>query len=365
MKKTKNTNANILVVGDLHLGVKRDDNWIYEYQYEALTKVANYAKENSINTIVFTGDVFDVRNSITQITMNRIRTQVMPLFEEFHIIAIVGNHDLKHRERIQPNSLDEILGYYHNVTVVNTPTTIMVDGTVPMDFIPWICNENRELVNEFIKESKSKFCVGHFELTGYYFYTGLKSSGMENDFLSNYAQVFSGHYHTISTGDNVLYVGTPYTLTTGDANDKRGVWDVELSADGTCDYHFIENDIMNHVKIQFDADTFTAQDAQQYTNKHVDVNIIKRDSSKQKMNVNIMEQLLLDSGVHSLKITDTINYDGIELVNGDDVIIKDNRVLVDEYINQLECDAENKVQIKKLFETMFYEAVKLKAEVKS
>ena len=157
MKKTKNTNANILVVGDLHLGVKRDDNWIYEYQYEALTKVAKYAKENSINTIVFTGDVFDVRNSITQITMNRIRTQVMPLFEEFHIIAIVGNHDLKHRERIQPNSLDEILGYYHNVTVVNTPTTIMVDGTVPMDFIPWICNENRELVNEFIKESKSKF----------------------------------------------------------------------------------------------------------------------------------------------------------------------------------------------------------------
>ena len=357
-KKTK-----AIIVGDLHIGVKKDDTWTYQYQLAALRNITQYAKANNISTIISTGDFFDVRNSISQITLNRIRTEIMPLFNDLHLITLVGNHDMKHREKIHPNSLDEILGYYSNVTVINKPTTMMINDKVPMDIIPWICNENKEEVFNFIKNSKTHFCVGHFELTGYYYYKGLKSSGIENKFLSSYNQVFSGHYHTISTGDNILYVGTPYTLTSGDSNDERGVWEVEISTDGDCMYHFIENDVINHVKLQFDADTFDANTVKDYYNKNVIVNVINRESSKQKMNVNILEQLLIEAGVHALKITDTINYDGIELVQGEDIIIKDNRDLVDEYIMQLDCAPSNKLEIQNLFNTMYIEAIQLKSEV--
>lgn len=360
-KKTKKP-AKFLMLGDTHFGISKDSNWVYNFQYDAIKHFTDYARNNNITTIIQTGDFFDVRSSISQITLQRIRTEIMPLFDGLQLITIVGNHDLKHKEMIHPNSLTEVLGFYSNVTIVDKPTTLLPHG-VPIDFIPWICNENRDDINEFISKSKSKTCVGHFELTGYFYYKGLKSSGASNSFLSNYEQVFSGHYHTISSGANVLYVGTPYTLTSGDANDERGAWQLEYDKNHKLIYTLVVNDVMNHIKLQFDADTFDRDTISEYKNKHVDVTVIKRESSIQRMDVNILEQLLIDAGVHALRITDTINYDGIDIISSDDILIKDNRTLVDDYISQLDCEQKTKQLVNELFEKMYIDAVKLKTEV--
>jgi len=350
-----------LVVGDLHWGIRRDDKWVYDYQYEALKKITDYAKLNGIKTIIQTGDAFDVRSSVSQITLNRVRTEIMPLFDGLQLIIPVGNHDMRYREMIQPNTLEEVLGHYDNVTIINKPTTVMLNDKVPIDIIPWICNENRDDIMDFIKKSKTKYCVGHFELDGYYFYQGMKSSGADPSFLKKYDRVFSGHYHTISEGGNVLYVGTPYTLTSGDGNDSRGVWELQFT-NKKCTEKFIENDVMNHVKIRFNAETFDKKTVGDYKGKHVDVKVVKRESDNGKMNVNKFEQLLIDAGVHSLKISDTINYDDIELVTSDDIIIKDNMDLVEDYISQLDCDENSKKSIKRMFDSMYIEAIKLKSD---
>jgi len=350
-----------IIIGDIHLGIRRDDKWVYEYQYEALKKITDYAKLNGIKTLISTGDFFDVRSSISQITLNRVRTEIMPLFDGLQVIALVGNHDMKYREMIEPNTLDEVLGYYDNVTIINKPTTVMLNDKVPIDIIPWICNENRNDIMDFIKKSKTKYCIGHFELDGYYFYQGMKSSGADPSFLNKYDRVFSGHYHTISEGGNVLYVGTPYTLTSGDGNDSRGVWELQFT-NKKCTEKFIENDVMNHVKIRFNAETFDKKTVDEYKGKHVDVKVIKRESDNGKMSVNKFEQLLIDAGVHSLKISDTISYDDIELVTGDDIIIKDNMDLVQDYISQLDCDENSKKSIKRMFDSMYIEAIKLKSD---
>ena len=347
---------------DLHIGIRKDCEWVFNYQYEALKKITDYAKENGISTILSTGDFFDVRNSISQVTMHRVRTQIMPLFDGLHIIAIVGNHDMKHREKIQPNSLTEMLGFYGNVTIVEEATTLMPHG-VPIDFIPWMCDENTAQTHEFIKNSKSKYCLGHFELSGYYFYKGLKSSGESADFLKKYERIYSGHYHTISSGGNVQYVGTPYTLTTGDADDVRGVW--ELSYDGKQLTHvFLENDVMNHVRLTFDADTFDATTAPNFAGKHVEITVINRQSSKQRMDTAILEELLIDNNVQSIKIIDTINYEDAGFSISDvDIDVKDNKTLVTEYIDALTIDESDKKMAKKLFNEMYIEAIKMKNEV--
>lgn len=350
-----------LVCGDIHLGIRRDDKWVYDYQYEALKKITDYAKINGIKTIIQTGDAFDVRSSVSQITLNRVRTEIMPLFDGLQLIIPVGNHDMRYREMIQPNTLEEVLGHYNNVTIINKPTTVMLNDKVPIDIIPWICNENRDDIMDFIKKSKTKYCVGHFELDGYYFYQGMKSSGADPSFLKKYDRVFSGHYHTISEGGNVLYVGTPYTLTSGDGNDSRGVWELQFT-NKKCTEKFIENDVMNHVKIRFNAETFDKKTVGEYKGKHLDVKVVKRESDNGKMNVNKFEQLLIDAGVHSLKISDTINYDDIELVTGDDITIKENLDIVNDYISQLDCDENSKKSIKRMFDSMYIEAIKLKSD---
>jgi hypothetical protein len=116
--------------------------------------------------------------------------------------------------------------------------------------IPWICNENEKEVREFISQSISPYCIGHFELNGFSLMKGVEChDGMSDDFLANYDQVFSGHFHTRSNARNVSYLGTPYELFWSDYKDAKGfhVFDTE-----TTDLTFIENPYKIFHKISYD-----------------------------------------------------------------------------------------------------------------
>ena len=79
------------------------------------------------------------------------------------------------------------------------------------------------------------------------------------------------------------------------------------------------------------------------------------------MDINILEQLLIDVGVHALKITDTINYDdNVDMLSGDDIIIKDNKTLVDDYISQLTCEESTKEEVTNIFNKIYLDAIRIK-----
>ena len=240
----------LLILGDLHIGVRKDDPKIEKIIVDAFEQAIKYSKKHKINTWIQTGDWFDVRSAITHTTMELISKTLVPMIRKakIHIHVLVGNHDMKHKNSITPNACDEVLSQYDDViTVYQEPTTIDFDG-VDIDMIPWVCDENIETILAFIKNSGSKYCVGHWELNGYFFYKNQPSTGYDPGFLEKYDQVFSGHFHTISKGGNVLYVGTPYTLTYGDENDERGFWDFEPS---TGKFTFVQNKTMWHQRIEY------------------------------------------------------------------------------------------------------------------
>lgn len=306
----------LAIIGDLHLGISHDDHWIQKKQLQTFDTIIPRLKSEGVDTIIQTGDWFDNRAGISQVTIKFINEKIMPLLKDFKIYTIVGNHDMHYREEIIPNSPEEILSRFDNVKIFSKPETVKF-GSKKFDFIPWICNGNREEILRYIAETGSDYCIGHFELQGYPYYSGIESqSGYNANILNKYEKVYSGHFHCQSEKNNVQYVGTPYTLTLGDANDHRGVWIIDTE-DPTY-LNFIINPNMNHVKLYFDADTFKFDDIESYRDKAVNIIVKKRYSEKRAINFSIVcERLALV--VHSLKLTD-IN----------DISIDDNDTSIDD-----------------------------------
>src|SRR5699024_5870830 len=238
----------ILNLGDWHLGVKADDEWIRGIQIDGIKQAIEYSKKNGITTWIQNGDIFDVRKAITHKTMEFAR-EIVQMLDDAGITlhTIVGNHDLHYKNVMHPNASTELLAKYPNVKVYDKPTTVDFDVCL-IDLIPWMCEENTGEILEHIKTSSASFCVGHWELNGFYFYKGMKSHGLEPDFLKTYKEVWSGHFHTISEAANVRYIGTPLTLTAGDENDPRGFWMFDTETERM---EFIPNNTTWHRRIHY------------------------------------------------------------------------------------------------------------------
>ncbi|UYD59778.1 exonuclease subunit 1 [Aeromonas phage avDM9-HANS] len=239
----------ILHIGDLHNGVKDDDPWHENIVEHAIDQAIAYSKANGITQWLQSGDFFDVRKAVTQRTMEFVRTRITPKLKKAGIICyvIVGNHDMNKKDRIHPNSVTEILGKDDTYIVIDKPTTVNFEG-LDYDLIPWLCKENANEIFEFIKKSDSPWCLGHWELNGFYFYKNIPSSGYSADFLKKYEKVVSGHFHTQSDGGNVHYIGTPYTITAGDEDEPRGFWELDTE---TKEFTFIPNEKTWHVRLQY------------------------------------------------------------------------------------------------------------------
>lgn len=239
----------LLKLGDLHIGVKGDDPWMETVILNSIKQAIDYSKANSITVWIQTGDWFDVRKAVTHRTMEFIRTEIIPLLEEAGITCYitVGNHDMHYKNKIQPNAPREFLSKYSCFKVIDEPTAVDFDG-ISFDLIPWMCDSNSGQILDFIKHSGSAYCVGHWELNGFYFYKNQKSSGYEPDFLKSYKKVISGHFHTQSEGSNIHYIGTPYTITAGDENETRGFWVFDTKDES---FSFIPNEKCYHVRLDY------------------------------------------------------------------------------------------------------------------
>lgn len=237
-----------LKLGDLHFGVKQDDPWVQNLQRDAIRQAIDYSKANGITKWLQAGDWFDVRKAITHKCMEftrEIATEIMGA--GITVDVIVGNHDMAMKQKIHPNACTELLTQFSNFTIYDKITTVDYDS-LKIDMVPWICDENREEILEYMKTTEARYCLGHFELNGFYFYKGMKSHGSEPDFLRRYKRVWSGHFHTQSSNKNVDYIGTPYTLTAGDENDIRGFWVFDTETEESS---FVPNTTTWHKKIYY------------------------------------------------------------------------------------------------------------------
>lgn len=313
----------ILNLGDWHLGVKADDEWIQSIQLDGIKQAIEYSKKNGITVWIQYGDIFDVRKAITHKTMEFAR-EIVQMLDDAGITlhTVVGNHDMHFKNTLTPNASTELLAKYPNVKVYDKPTTVDFDGCL-IDLIPWMCEENTGEILEHIKTSSASFCVGHWELNGFYFYKGMKSHGLEPDFLKTYKEVWSGHFHTISEAANVRYIGTPWTLTAGDENDPRGFWMFDTETERM---EFIPNNTTWHRRIHY---PFKGKiDYKDFTNLSVRVIVTEVDKNLTKF------ESELEKVVHSLRVVSKID-NSVESDDSEEVEVQSLQTLMEEYINAI------------------------------
>lgn len=354
--KVVKCSENIALIADLHIGVSKDNPWLEECIYNSLKYFTDYCKLNGIDTIIQAGDWFDNRKAISHRTMEFNREKIVPLFDGLTVYIPVGNHDLHFKNQILPNSPTELLSNYSNFHVINEPTTFKFNN-YKFDLIPWICQENEQQIFDFIEKSDSEFCVGHFELNGFYYYRGLKSHGLETNFLEKYKYVYSGHFHTISSNSNVLYLGTPYTITSGDANDQRGIWVFNTKRYSNTQHHlqFIKNPETYHYKLFLSDDSkISFDEIQNFKNKNV-VLMIQNYSDKKELDTILSE---FENICYSFKYQ--LSYEAID--SNDEIAdnIEDSQKTIDlvkEEINKLDETDEQKELLLTLFNQLYTEAL--------
>lgn len=206
-----------IILGDVHFG-KNDA--VLENQLSYWETIINSDAEY----LIIAGDLFDTRRMVS----TKVARTVKTIFKRINIpvYVLIGNHDIYYKNTNKINSPDVILGELDNIAIISEPTEI--DG---IDFIPWISDENYESTVKFIKESNSRYCIGHFELNG--FKMNKSSITMEHGYdtkslkLQKYDQVISGHYHEQSEKGNIKYMGAPSEFNWGDADCERGFYFIE------------------------------------------------------------------------------------------------------------------------------------------
>jgi len=243
-----------------------------------------YIKKHGIKTVIQSGDMFDRRKFINFNTLYKARQY---FFSEFNneddpidLIVYIGNHDSYHKNSIEINSPELLLREYKNIKVITKPEIYQL-GQIYVDIIPWICDDNKQQIEEFISKSDRTVCFGHFEINGFEMDRGVVcNSGIDRSYLNKYEMVISGHFHHRSTDGHIFYVGSPGAITWADYGDKRGfhIFDTE-----TKELEFIENPFHMFHKIVYDErietlDTISKKDFSILTNTMVKIVVFNKEN---------------------------------------------------------------------------------------
>lgn len=231
----------ICILGDMHFNIK-NGNKIFQKNIKKFCDLVlfPYLFGHKINVVLQSGDIFDSRTSTHSEGLNNSKECFFDKLKHnnIHLHLILGNHDLFYRESLSINTPELVLAEYNNITIYKDPTTVKFDS-ITVDFLSWICDENRDKTLNYIAKSKSDYCFAHLELVGFKMSKSyVAEHGDDSKLFSNYKRVWSGHYHTSSKSDNIFYLGNPTQDTWESVDEVKGfyVFDTE-----TREMEFVEN----------------------------------------------------------------------------------------------------------------------------
>jgi len=258
----------VAIITDQHFGARNDSPVFLDFYQKFYTEIFfPKLKEHGVKEVLILGDTFDRRKYMNFYTLKRAKEMFFdPLANlgiQVHILA--GNHDTYFKNTNDVNSVDLLLKEYGvSFNVIDHPAHIYV-GPHKICMMPWICPENYEDSMETLKDSDAKYCMGHFEISGFAMYRGMHSEdGMEKSVFRKFSRTFSGHFHHKSNADGIYYLGNPYQLTWQDYGDERGFHIFDLDKD---ELEFIPNTFRIFHKVVYDdkAETIKEIDSKDLT----------------------------------------------------------------------------------------------------
>lgn len=340
----------VIQLGDVHLGLKADSVPMHNFYNKVYTEwFFKEVDRLGISTIYQFGDLFDKRKTVDFFSLSGAREYFFDQLKKrgIEMITLLGNHDVFYKNTLSISAPELLLKDYDNITIIKKPTSI--DG---IDLIPWVCTDNYAEIMEFVKESKNKFCFGHFEFAGFPMYRGMTSEhGFDPAIFKRYKKVFSGHYHTRSTGKNIEYIGTPMEMTWNDYDDPRGfnVFDTET---GETEFH--QNPFTLFQKLYYDEDK-PLPDVELARDKYVRLIVEKRTDVKKYEKY--LEKLNAAGPIELKTVEDFTALDGKNVADTK-VDVKDTKELLESYVDEVDTDLD-KTAMKEILNSLYVEALTL------
>lgn len=234
------------IMSDLHLRPEE-----YFFAVECLKKAEKEIEELKPRYLFILGDTFHTKtttNTTVMLLLEKFLLKISKKLEE--IVIIVGNHDWG--IPYEDHSLD-LYKRIPNVKIVDTyylldkKNLFLSYCREPERFTHLVESANKES-NEIIR------LFAHLDINGFNLGSGWeeKNTYLNPESLSNYMQVFTGHYHLAQDrvigdgGTEISYIGSAYTTDFGESNQKKRFILLDLDSgnwkeiDTGLTYHFTD-----------------------------------------------------------------------------------------------------------------------------
>lgn len=332
------------MITDLHYGTRGGSIHFQEAMDSFISNnVLPTLLENNIDTLYVLGDFTDSRKSTNYRIVQQVRKNFFDLMAEHGITVyiICGNHDIFYKEKNEIASFDVLFGHYDIVIPIIEPKQV---GDVLI--LPWINKNNQDQVLTAIKNTKAKYCMGHFEINGAKMYKHSRAEhGMDADVLRKFDKVFSGHFHHRSQYGNIHYIGAAGYYTWQDFDDFRGmtIFDSE-----TGQQEVIENPYCLFDRILYNEDEsidYNHVDLSDYEGKYVEVVVTSKE--KPVIYKDFIKRLYQISTL-DVKIDDRTVMERQDTKTSDGMVVSQSKPIIELVYDYAETNTDRPEPIKKL-----------------
>lgn len=350
----------IALINDTHFGARSDSSHFNEFFFQFWdTTFFPYLHDHHIQTVVHLGDTVDRRKFINHQIAHDFQTRFIQRFRDEHIDIhfIIGNHDTYYKNTNKVNAITNLCAssaVSPKLMIYADPEVVVFDD-LPILFLPWICDDNRDRSLDLIRTASTSIVMGHLEISGFEMDRGLVcKDGMPIDEFKRFELVMSGHFHHRSHREPIHYLGNQYEITWSDYNDQRGFHVFDTS---TRDLTFIPNPHQMFYKLEYDDSVQTMEYWNQFSwsvYKNKCVKIIVRQKQNSLLFDRVLDNLYAQSPFDVSIVENYLPDHEIQLNDVNQA--EDTMTIVSKYIDglQLDVDAE---KLKRLMMTLYQDAL--------
>lgn len=219
-----------LVFTDIHFGLKSNSLVHNQDCSQFVDWAIQTAKEHGCETGMFLGDWHHHRASINLQTLNfslQSLEKLSAAFSQFFFIP--GNHDLYYRDKRDIHGA----AWAKHLPNIHVCNDWFNEGDVVI--APWLCGDDHKRIHKM----KGQYIFGHFELPHFKMNAMVEMPDhgeIQSEHFSNFAEVYSGHFHMRQHKRNINYIGNAFPHNFADAgDDERGCMIIEWGKKPT--YH--------------------------------------------------------------------------------------------------------------------------------
>lgn len=296
------------MLGDLHFGTRNNSMVWKDDMIDFVDKFIDNLPKHGFNAetdiLMLPGDIFHSREFLNVMIGNAAMAVFKRLTSVFKrgVYVILGNHDVYMKNNTEVHTLKFFENSYSNFYVFTKPEVLEINGKHRFLMLPW--NDNgEELANSINENRDCEYLFCHMDINGFKYNKSIRvEKGVLREDLLSFKKVYAGHLHHRQASGNVLYLGTPYQLDSGDMGTERGYYLLNLIDDMIHEEYFPNEWSPKFQLVEFDdLMEMTFEEAARVLNRNY-VAVAIPNSSARNFSLNLFDEVMHQNGITPRKI---------------------------------------------------------------